>query len=89
MSETMMWYALTLMVGRAVRENRDLTDLPGKRVTWHSLRVSFAGLLFSNGCDIRSVSELLLHRLLSTTAAYTPIPVDDLRRVFRTAHPRA
>jgi site-specific recombinase XerD len=63
-------------------------ELPGKRITWHSLRVSFATLLFANGCDIRSVNELLLHRLLSTTAQYTPIPVDDLRQVCRMAHPR-
>jgi integrase/recombinase XerD len=70
------------------RQNPDLTDLPGKRISWHSLRVSFATLLFQNGCDIRSVNELLLHRDLSTTAKYTPIPVEDLRQVFRTAHPR-
>lgn len=70
------------------RQNPDLTDLPGKRITWHSLRVSFATLLFQNGADIRSVNELLLHRDLSTTAKYTPVPVEDLRQVFRSAHPR-
>jgi len=84
--------ALRWMLGelfqRTIRENSDLDELPGKRLSWHSLRVSFATMLFSNGCDIRSVNELLLHRSLSTTAKYTPVPVDDLRRVFRTAHPR-
>lgn len=76
------------LLGRAITENPDLDELPGKRISWHSLRVSFATLLFSNGCDIRSVNELLLHRRLSTTARYTPVPIDDLRQVFRTAHPR-
>lgn len=76
------------VIARTIRENPDLTDLPRKRITWHSLRVSFATMLFSNGCDIRSVNELMLHRNLSTTARYTPIPVEDLRQVFRVAHPR-
>jgi integrase/recombinase XerD len=77
------------VVAATIRANPDLTDLPGKRVSWHSLWVSFATLLFQNGCDIRSVNELLLHRRLSTTAKYTPVPVEDLRQIFRTAHPRA
>lgn len=81
-------WMLEQLIARTIRENPDLTDLPGKRITWHSLRVSFATMLFSNGCDIRSVNELLLHRRLSTTARYTPIPVEDLRQVFRIAHPR-
>jgi len=74
---------------RTVAENPDLQELPGKHITWQSLRVSFATLLFANGCAIRSVNELMLHRSLSSTARYTPIPVEDLRQVCRTAHPRA
>jgi len=80
---------LRKLIAATIAQNPDLTELPGKRLSWHSLRVSFATLLFANGCDIRSVNELMLHRRLSTTAAYTPIPVEDLRQVFRTAHPRA
>jgi len=81
-------WMLEQLVEQTKRQNPDLTDLPGKRITWHSLRVSFATLLFSNGCDIRSVNELLLHACLSTTARYTPVPVENLRQVFRIAHPR-
>jgi integrase/recombinase XerD len=80
---------LRKLVAATITQNPDLTELPGRHLSWHSLRVSFATLLFANGCDIRSVNELMLHRRLSTTAAYTPIPVEDLRQVFRTAHPRA
>jgi integrase/recombinase XerD len=68
--------------------NPDLTDLPGKRLTSHSLRVTFARTLFANGCQIRSINELMLHQKLSTTARYTPIPLEEMRRVLRTAHPR-
>jgi site-specific recombinase XerD len=84
---------LATMLARLLNEvqlqNPDLLELPGKRVSWHSLRVSFATLLFQNGCDIRSVNELMLHRDLSTTARYTPIAVEDLRMALRTAHPRS
>jgi len=73
----------------AVEENPDLEELAGKHVTPHSLRVTFATLLFRNGCDIRSVNELMLHDRLTTTSRYTPIPFDDLSRVCRRTHPRA
>lgn len=81
-------WTLERLVVRTKSENPDLLDLLRKTITWHSLRVSFATLLFSHGCDIRSVNELMLHRWLSTTARYTPVPVEDLRQVFRVAHPR-
>ena len=76
------------LVTRTIAANPDLDALSRKRLSWHSLRVSFATMLFRGGCDIRSVNELLLHRCLSTTALYTPMQVDDLRRILRTAHPR-
>jgi integrase/recombinase XerD len=85
--EALRWMLEQLVI-QTVAENPDLRELPAKRITWHSLRVSYATMLFSNGCDIRSVNELLLHRRLSTTARYTPIPIEDLRQVFRSAHPR-
>jgi site-specific recombinase XerD len=69
--------------------NPDLVELAGKHITSHSLRVSFAKLLFDGGCDIRTVNELMLHERLSTTARYTPVPLEDLRRACRLAHPRA
>jgi site-specific recombinase XerD len=55
---------LKALVKATIRENPDLVDLKGKHISWHSLRVSFATLLFQNGADIRSVNELLLHRSL-------------------------
>jgi integrase/recombinase XerD len=72
-----------------VAENPDLTELAAKRITPHSFRVSYATLLFGGGCTIRSVNELLDHASLSQTARYCPLGVEDMRRVCRTAHPRA
>lgn len=81
--------ALNLVHRQTVEENPDLEALARKHLSPHCLRVSFATLLFKGGCDIRSVNELMLHTKLSTTARYTPIPLEDLRRVCRLAHPRA
>jgi len=82
-------WILAELLKKTVAQNPDLDALPGKRITWHSLRVTFAtSLLFANGCPIRSVNELMLHRCLSTTARYTPVAIEDLHAVWRTAHPR-
>ena len=85
---TMLWFVLQNIIARTIAQNPDLDALPRKRITWHTFRVSFATLLFANGCDIRSINELLLHRLLSTPAQYTPLGLDDLRHVLKTSHPR-
>lgn len=80
--------ALEDLIRQTIAENPDLEELPAKTITWHSLRVSFATMLFGNGCPIRSVNELMLHRCLSTTARYTPIEIEDMRQIWQTAHPR-
>jgi len=74
---------------RAIVENPDLEDLAAKKLTTHSLRVTFAMLMFLNGANIRSINELLLHSKLSTTSRYMPLDVEHLRRACVLAHPRA
>ncbi len=82
-------YVLEQAVAATISRNPDLTALPTKNISTHSLRVTFATVMFANGCGIRSLNELLLHRELNTTALYTPIPLEDLRRVLIACHPRA
>lgn len=76
--DALKWILQELLT-ETIRENPDLDELAEKTLSWHSLRVSFAKLLFDNGCNIRFVNELLLHSRLSTTARYTPLTTEEMR----------
>lgn len=81
-------HLITELQELTAKANPDLAELSDKNLTPHSLRVTFARVLFANGCPIRSVNELLLHNKLSTTALYTPVTVDALRHELIRVHPR-
>jgi integrase/recombinase XerD len=60
----------------------------GVQLTPHALRHTCATHLLRGGADIRHVQQLLGHRSLTTTALYTRVDVNDLRRVIARTHPR-
>ncbi len=54
----------------------------------HILRHTFATHLLNNGADINSVKELLGHSSLASTQVYTSSSLAELKKVYRSAHPR-
>ncbi len=53
----------------------------------HTLRRTCATHLLANGADIRYIQELLGHRSLKTTQAYTKIMPRDVKQVHDRTHP--
>lgn len=59
------------------------------KVSPHVLRHSFATGMLNNGADLNAVKELLGHSSLASTEVYTHTSFEELKNIYKQAHPRA
>jgi integrase/recombinase XerC len=60
-----------------------------KKRSPHVLRHTFATAMLNNGAGLESIKNLLGHASVSTTEIYTHTTFEQLKRIYKEAHPRA
>lgn len=75
-------------VGTIVKKYMSIVS-NAERISPHILRHSFATHLLNNGADINAIKELLGHSSLAATQIYTHNTVEKLKKIYKSAHPRA
>ena len=60
-----------------------------KKRSPHVLRHTFATAMLNHGADLESIKNLLGHESVSTTEIYAHTTFEQLKRIYKEAHPRA
>ena len=60
-----------------------------KKRSPHVLRHTFATTMLNNDAELGAVKELLGHESITTTEIYTHATFEELKKVYKQAHPRA
>jgi integrase/recombinase XerD len=75
-------------ITKAFHRYLEKAELQGRGLTPHSIRHSVASHLLQEGADIRYVQEMLGHESIETTARYTHVGGEHLKRAYKEFHPR-
>lgn len=68
---------------------KQLEQIPTlSKMSPHVLRHTFATSMLNSGADINAVKELLGHASLAATEIYTHTSLDELKNIYKRAHPR-
>ena len=77
-----------MQVYRLVKRNLSKVVTLKKRSP-HVLRHTFATAMLNDNAELKAVQELLGHESLATTEIYTHTTFEELKKVYKQAHPRA
>ena len=75
-------------IAKIITQIIDQTALKTK-ISPHTLRHTFATHLLDNGCDLRSVQEMLGHKNINSTEVYTHVTSERLKSIYFKSHPRS
>lgn len=74
-------------VYRLIKEK--FRDMIAEKKSPHVLRHSFATHISNNGAKLSDIKELMGHASLASTQVYTHNTIEQLKEIYKTAHPKA
>lgn len=80
--------AYPVLIYRIVKKYLDLITTVEKKSP-HVLRHTFATHLLNKGADLNAIKDLLGHENLAATQVYTHNSLEQLKSIFKKAHPKA